>query len=801
MVNDIRQAVRTIRKMPLLAAVVVLSLGVGIGVNATVFSWVQAIVLKPLPGVADASQFYAIEPRAETGSYPGNSWLDYLDLRGRLRTLADPLAFRMVPFNVGETGRTERGYGLLVSGNYFRSLGLTPAIGRFLRDDEASRPGGEPVLVISYDYWRTRFSGSPTVLGQTIRLNDRLMTIIGVTPPRFQGTIISLGFDLFVPATMAPTLLAGSRELEDRSLRGYMMLAKLAPGATSAASQSELSAAMSDLAALYPATNGAMQGEVVPFWKATRGPQRMLASGLFVLQAILLLLLLTVCGNTANLMLARVSSRQREIGVRFALGAGRWQVMRLLLTESLMLAIAGAALGAAVAAWGTTALRAVPFIGAFPVKFQTSLDLSGLAFTMAVGIACGLIFGAGPAIQLARVDPQMAIRSGVQSAARSRIRNALMGTQVAMALLVLMAAGLFVRSFSETRDTDPGFKRDGVLLGAYDLSNRNVDNAAAKLFATRLLRRLQALPNVDSAAIAASVPLDIHGLPLRGFSVEGRPRDENKPDRALSNLVTPGYFRTMGIPIVAGQDFADLADTAAPPQAIVNQEFVRRFANGVEPIGRRIQTRGNTYVIAGVAHDSVSEAFGEPPTPVLYLSYRDRPSIAGEIHVRTRAGAETLLAPEVQRIVRDLDPALPVYDVRTLSDHIEKNLFLRRIPARMFVVLGPLLLLLAAIGIYAVVDFTVSRRTTEIGVRLALGATTARVMRQIVAESLFVVACGALAGWAIAFIVDLHLLRGAIYLSIFVGVPALLMAVATLACWVPARRATLVDPLTALRTE
>jgi len=309
------------------------------------------------------------------------------------------------------------------------------------------------------------------------------------------------------------------------------------------------------------------------------------------------------------------------------------------------------------------------------------------------------------------------------------------------------------------------------------------------------------LPNVDSAAIASSVPLDIHGLPLRGFSVEGRPRDENKPDRALSNLVTPGYFRTMGIPIVAGQDFADLADTAAPPQAIVNQEFVRRFANGVEPLGRRIQTRGNTYVIAGVARDSVSESFGEPPTPVVYLSYRDRPSIAGEIHVRTRAGAETLLAPEVQRIVRDLDPALPVYDVRTLSDHIEKNLFLRRIPARMFVVLGPLLLLLAAIGIYAVVDFTVSRRTTEIGVRLALGATTERVMRQIVAESLFVVAGGALAGWAIAFIVDLHLLRGAIYLSIFVAVPALLMAVAAVACWVPARRATLVDPLTALRTE
>ena len=799
--TDIRHAIRSVRKMPLLATVVVVSLAIGIGVNTTVFSWVQAIVLKPLPGVADAGQFFTLEARAETGSFPGASWLEYRDLYERLRTVEDPLAYRMVPLNVGEVGHTERGYALLVSGNYFRSLGLTPALGRFLRADEASRPGSEPVVVISYDYWQTRFKGSPSAIGETLRLNDRVLTIIGVTPAGFQGTVISLGFDLFVPATMAPALLAGSRELEDRSLRGYAILAKLAPGASFNAARGELSNAMSDLARLYPESNGTFQGELVPFWQATRGPQKMLASGLLVLQAILILLLLAVCGNTANLMLARASARQREVGVRFALGAGRWQVTRLLLTENLLLSLAGATLGVAFAIWGTTALRAVPFLGAFPIKFQTSVDVGGLAFSAALGIACGLIFGIGPALQLARVDPQTAIRAGARSAAKSRLRNLLMGVQVALALIVLMAAGLFVRSFSETRDVDPGFRRDGVLLGAYDLSNRNLSVADARSFASRLLEQLRKLPNVEAAALATQVPLDIHGLPLRAFTVEGRARDEARPDRALSNLVSSDYFRLMGIPLLKGHEFVEMADAASPPQAIVNEEFVRRFIGAGEPLGRRVEARGNTFYIGGVVRNSVSESFGEAPAPVLYLSFRDRPAYGAEIHVRTRAGAETLLAPEVQRVVRDIDPVVPVYDVRTLSDHIEKNLFLRRIPARMFVVLGPLLLVLAAIGIYAVVDYTVSRRTTEIGVRIALGATTGRVVKEIVSENLFVVAIGALAGWSIAFLVDLHLLRGALYVSIFVGVPALLMAVAALACWAPARRATRIDPLAALRAE
>jgi predicted permease len=421
---------------------------------------------------------------------------------------------------------------------------------------------------------------------------------------------------------------------------------------------------------------------------------------------------------------------------------------------------------------------------------------------MLLGIACGLAFGLAPAIQLARVDPQRALRAGARGAGRSRMRNALMGTEVALALVVLIVAAIFVRSVHDTRDTDPGFRREGVLLAAYDLSGRGLDTAGTRAFATRLLDGLRALPGVEAAAIARSVPLDIHGLPLRAFTLEGRARTDGVSDQALTNTVTPGYFRTMGIPILEGADFADLADTSGPPQAVVNEEFVRRYLPSAQPLGRRLEIRGGTYAITGIVRNSLYDAFGEPPMPMLYLSYRDRPSVAGEIHLRTRAGTELARLPAVRRIVREIDPTAPVFDVRTLSEHVEKNLILRRIPARMFVVLGPLLLVLAAIGIYAVVAHATAHRTTEIGVRLALGAGAGRVVAQIVGETLRVIGIGMLAGWALVFVVALHAApRGTLDAPLLLGVPALLFVVAAIACWVPARRATRIDPMVALRHE
>jgi putative ABC transport system permease protein len=425
-----------------------------------------------------------------------------------------------------------------------------------------------------------------------------------------------------------------------------------------------------------------------------------------------------------------------------------------------------------------------------------------LLFAMLLGVACGLVFGLAPALQLARLDPQYALRAGASSEGRSRLRSTLVASEVALALVVLVVAGLFWRRLGEARETDPGFRREGVLLAAYDLTGRGNDASANRVFATRLIGRLRVLPGVEAASIASSVPLDIHGLPMRSFTLEGRARSDDGEDQALFNVVTRGYFRTMGIPFVDGADFAELDDATAAPQAIVNDAFVARYLGSAQPFGRRLRMGDREYVIVGVVRTSLYDSFGERPTPVMHLSYRDRPLAFGQIHLRTRVGSEMTLAGDVRRIAREIDPSLPVYDVRTLAEHVDKNLVFQRVPARMFVVLGPLLLVLVAIGIYAVVAYTVARRTTEIGLRLALGATGRRVVGHMIGDMLRVVAAGALAGWLVAFVVELHVARGRpMDLPVLLGVPALLLLVATLACWLPARRAAMVDPVVALRQE
>jgi predicted permease len=762
---------------------------------------VQSIVLHPVPGVR-ASQLYWVEPRTATGTYPGTSWREFQDLRARLTTVRRMLAFRMAPLYVGPSGRTERAYGLLVSDNYFDALDLRPARGRFFRPDEVMVAGRAPVIVISYQYWQKHFDGDPT--GRTIRVNGTELTVIGVAPPAFQGTVPRLAFDLFVPATLAPVVLPGSRELDDRSARGYTIVAGVEGGVSASAARDDVDRAMAALARIYPDTNAGVTAELLPFWRALRGPQRFLAAALVSLQGVLLLLLLSICSNAANLALARATTRHRETGIRLALGAAPARIAALVLTEYLMIALAAAAIGAAIAWWGSSALRAVPplRVRGLPVTFDTSVDLQTLAFASVLGILCGLLFGLPSAVQLARVNPLTALTTAARTATRSALRNAIMGVQVALATVVLIAGGFALVSFAQTRDAPTGFRRGGLLLAEYDLTGRGTNRDGVRAFAARTLRAVAGISGVDGVALAASVPLDIHGLPTRSFTVEGHARTQSGSDEALTNTVSPGYFRVMDIPFVAGSDFADLDSRTSAPQAIVNDAFVREFLPGLQPVGRILTSRERRYVICGVVRTSISDAFDEPPTPVVYYSYRDNPLPMADLHVGTRAGGERAVAGATERVVRGLDPEVPVYDIRTMNEHIDSNLLFRTIPARLFAIVGPLLLALAAIGVYATAAYSASLRRPEIGVRLALGAPSGRVVAQLVGETLAVVIAGVMVGVAIAAVAVLDVFgTGPDDVAVFGAVAALLVVTAAAASWMPTYRAAGLDPAAVLRRD
>lgn len=795
---------RSFTRAPFLTVVIILSLGIGIGANTVIYSWLKGALFNPLPGV-DASRLVSLEVKDDTGNWVSTSWLEYQDLQKLASSFAGIAAQHERSFYLGDSERESRAYGEYVSANFFEVLGLQPQLGRFFRTDEVAHPGGAPVVVLAHDFWQKHFAGDAKVVGRTLKLNGATLTVIGVAPREFRGGYNALAFDLFVPATMAPVLQPASRDFTARRVRHYTMLAQLKPGVSLVQVQGELDAAAQTLLDAYPETNRGLAYGILPLWRSPRGGQMIVAS-LATLQVFGVLILTVVCVNTASLLLARASTRQREIGVRLAIGGAPLRILLQLLSESVVLALVGAAAGLLFAAWGVELIRQIPLpaAGSYPIRISPELDATSFVFAAIVALVCGVLFGLAPATQLARSDVLRALRGGRGAlGGRSWLRDGLVALEVAVALVVLVLAALFLKSFRNSLAADTGYDTTHVMLASIDLGGRGYDGERGRALLDEALRRLRDTPGVVATAAAAAVPLDVRGLATGVFAAAGKPFDPNW--KALYFDVTPGYFAAMGLTFSDGEDLAPLSRKDLPLDAVINEEMAQRYWPEGSPVGRKFNINDTWFTIVGVVRNAKYESVGESPKPMAWLTMRRQFISAPVLHVRTSGDPRATLGA-MRTVVRSLDSELALIDPRTLAAHVDSNLVMQRIPVRMLAVLAPLALALAAIGLYAVIAYSLAQRVQEIGVRLTLGATPAGVVRLMIWEGLRVVLAGAALGWAVALALGYLLQERFVGVRfgdplIYGGVPLLLVAVAALACWLPARRAARVDPMVALRAE
>jgi macrolide transport system ATP-binding/permease protein len=799
----VKTALRTLLHAPGLTAVVVLSVALGIGVNTAIFSFLGATVLRPLPAVgADVLTLQVNQGTRLSGA----SWLEYRDVRERLASLAEVTAQGARSVYVENGARTERVWAELVSGNFFSALAVRPALGRFFLPEEAAAPGSAPVVVISHGFWQSRFAGSRDVLGQTVRLNNVPFTVIGVTPPRFQGGVMALMFDVWVPFTMSAQLLSDTGQFSDRAYRAYQLDAVLRPGVSRTQVQRELDLTARSLAADFPDANREITFHLLPIWRGTRSGE-ILMPVYATLQLFAALVLGVVCINTANLLLSRASVRRREIGIRLAVGAGPGRIIRQLLGESLLLALGGTALGVVAAIWGVDAINYLKMPTSVPIKIEPVFDSAALLFAVGLGAICGVLFGLAPALQLARLDVLPALRSGSGAlAGRNRFRDLLVGAEVAVALVILILAGLFYRSFQNAQSANSGYDTHRVLLASLDLVGRGYNGERRDEFVRNVHARLIAHPEIEAAAIAYKPPLEMHGMPKAIVQIDGAKLESDSVARVIWSPTTPGYFATMGIPIVDGTDIAPLDQRNRPLDAVINETAARTYWPGRSPLGHTFTLMNKTFEVVGVARDAKYESLGEAPHPAVWPTLRMGVMSTPGFYVRARSGSPLALLPALRGIVRDIDADLALYDGRTLAQHIDNNLAIQRVSANFLSALAPVALVLAAIGLYAVLAYAVAQRTQEIGVRLTLGATPGGVVFHIVRQGMKVVAIGSAVGWCVALGLGWFLRFKLVGVpigepTIYVGIPVLLLIVATLACWLPARRAAEVDPIKALRAE
>jgi len=807
--QDLRYGWRLMVRKPAFTAIAVLTLGLGIGANVTMFSWIDASLRRQMRGVAYPERFVALNGTTRTRADLGFSYPDFVDYRAQKPDSVDDLvAFSFAPMNLRTDGDPQRAFGQLVSGNYFGALGVAPALGRLLGpEDDRVRDGGA-VAVLSHTFWQRRFGSDPAVVGRPVTLNGRSFTIIGVAPPAFRGTEPYLSLDVWVPLAIEASLIGDGDRLGRRGVSWLEVLVKLKPGVTIARAQRDLDVVAAGLASAYPQDLG--RGVALfELWRAPASGGPMVAAAMGVQMAVAGVVLLIACANVANLLIARAAGRRRETAVRLSLGASRRRLVQQLLTESTLLATAGGVVGLGLAYVTKDAVRwFIPPIPV-PVVIDPSLNGSVLVFALIATVASVVAFGLVPALQgsLSSVAAALKEAAGTLTASprSGRVRQALVIVQVALSLMLLISAGLFMRSLVKAQATDPGFSMRTGVLASLDLLPAGYDQTRGSAFYRDLLARVRVLPGVEAASTAAKVPLSFGGAGSFLVKIDGYTPAANEQIDVWYNRVGSDYLKTMGIPLLAGREFTDRDTPGMPAVAIANETLARRYFAGRDPIGGRVRIGTTTVEIVGVARDGKYQLITESPRPFLYVPAPQWYRPDSVLIVRT-AGSPAGMPARLHDIARALDANVPLFDVRTTAQHLEIATFMQRMIATLLGAFGALALVLATVGLYAVIAAIAAQRTPEIGMRIALGATPRDIVSLILRQGLGMTASGiaiGLAGSLAATRLFRSLLIGVSTtdLASFGGTTFLLVAVAIAAAYIPARRAAATDPIEALRTE
>jgi predicted permease len=809
LVQDLRYGIRQLWRNPGFSALAILCLALGIGANAAVFSWVEGILFRPYPAVAHQEQLLALAGTA-VGD-PRNtemSWPDYLDLQNSCTVCNAFFVSKITGSTLNVGDHAEVTTGSIVSANYFDAIGVPPLLGRGFQPGEDTGHSAHPVVVISYQLWQDRFKGDPQIIGKLQRLNNVPHTIIGVTPADFRGTFVGWAMNFWVPASMEDTLEGGAYKLDDRSARWIEAYIRLKPGATRAQAQQQISAAAARLESAYPATNRGIGFRLYPLWQTPFNNAATLLPTLQIMTAVVAFVLLIACANVSNLLLVRSFARRQEITVRLAIGASRARLSQQLLTEGLILAVLGAGFGLLLAYWSRYLLaHLLPARSGIRMYLPGQIDWRVMALSALVCVLATLLVGLVPAFQTRDLDVAGALKAestGVLFGRRKAwVRSGLVVFQVCLSFVLLVGAGLLLQSLQKIRTTSPGFVTTSVLKTAVSLVAAGYDVPRARVMQDALMDRVRALPGVQSAAYALVTPLGYGTYSDTPVAADGYDPPPNEQATVEYNQVSPDYFATLGIPLLSGREFTRTDDESAPLVAIVNRTMTERYWRGQDPVGRRLQVKGQWARVVGVAADSRYESMRETSKPFFYVPLRQDFGRNVALYIRTTLPVQSI-SSGVVREVKALDANLAIYEMITMQEQVDRSTSAQLVAVTLVSIMGGLALVLAGIGLYGVMSYAVAQSSRELGLRMALGADATNLLRLVVTRGIRLTAVGMVLGLATGFVLARWL--GKLLFNVsphdplsFASALTVMMITAVTACLVPAWRATRTDPARILR--